>query len=1102
MKRIVLPSLAGILVLVMGCSNLWAQATAQISGAARDQSGAVLPGVEIKATQTETGITRESITNETGSYALPNLPIGPYRLEAALPGFRTYAQTGIVLQVNSSPVINVVLEVGQVSEQVEVQANAALVETRNAGVGQVIENARILELPLNGRSVVELVSLAGAAAPTPALDGAGGRDPFTRGNVSVAGGLSTGLYYSLDGAAHFNPYTNGYMSMPFPDALQEFKVETGATGAQNGMKSAGSVSLVTKSGTNDFHGDLFEFVRNGKFNARNAFSPTRDTIKRNQFGGTLGGPVAANKVFFFGGYQGTLVRQDPADIIAFVPTSALLAGDFTAFAAAACNAARPITLKAPFVNNRVDPAQFSKAALLLSSKLPKTTDPCGRTIYGMPKLDDDHQFIGRIDYQQSSAHSIFGRYLLDNESIPPPFDITHNLVSSTGIGTGNEGRAQAFTIGDTYLFGANVVNALRLTANRIYGAKTSPDFDSAGAGPTDLGIKAFSFQPHLPSHSVTGGFSTGYNGAGTTRSAVFALGDDVSIVRGNHQFAFGGQVSYWQLNSYSDSQAGLNFSFNGQTTGLGMADFLLGYVSQFQNGTYSVQNKTSRFAGLYASDVWKVNKKLTLNYGLRWEPYFPIHNNEGGAMNYDEEGLKKGIRSVRFSNTPAGLYFTGDPGFPANTGMYNKWSHFSPRVGLAWDVSGDGRTSVRASGATFYDFPAMLYMAGLTTGQPLTPRIIRTDVSFDNPWTGYPGGDPFPLPFGRAVPKDTPWPAYSPINDLDYDTPNTQVYQWNLSIQKQAGADWLVSASYLGNGVRHIWSLQQINPSVFLGLGPCAINGVSYTICSTTANRDQRRRLALAYPNSGGAGYGFIGRTDSGGTSSYNGLVLSVQRRAARGVTVSGNYTWSHCIGTPWDQNNNSSLSGTGWQDPNNRRLERGNCVTAAQRDRRHLFNLSAVAEIPNFSNRTLKIIGSGWRFSPIFRILSGEYMTITTNQDRALTAITGQRVNQILGNPYGTKAFDNYLNSRAFELPAMGTLGNVGIGSIAGPGTWQFDTAVSRTFQVTERQKLEIRAEAFNVTNSTRLDNPTTNLNSNTFGQITSAKDPRILQFALKYVF
>src|SRR5947208_665827 len=398
MKRILLP-LAGIFVLVMACSDLWGQATAQISGSARDQSGAVLPGVEIKATQTETGITRETITNETGSYALPNLPIGPYRLEAALPGFRTYAQTGIVLQVNSSPAINIVLEVGQVAEQVEVQANAALVETRNAGVGQVVENARILELPLNGRAMIELVALSGAATPAPIVNASGGRDPFSKGNLSVAGGLNTGLNYTLDGAYHNNPYDNGYMSMPFPDALQEFKVETGATGVQTGVKSSGSVSLVTKSGTNDFHGDLFEFVRNGAFNARNAFAAKRDSIKRNQFGGTLGGPLVKNKLFFFGGYQRTTIRQAPSDAIATVPTAAMLAGDFTDFASAACNGGRAVPLRAPFANNRINPSQFDKAAMNFVSKLPGTTDPCGTVRHGVASVENDYMALGKVDYQ-------------------------------------------------------------------------------------------------------------------------------------------------------------------------------------------------------------------------------------------------------------------------------------------------------------------------------------------------------------------------------------------------------------------------------------------------------------------------------------------------------------------------------------------------------------------------------------------------------------------------------------------------------------------------------------------------------------------------------
>src|SRR5207237_3027892 len=287
---------------------------------------------------------------------------------------------------------------------------AALVETRSAGVGSVVENARILELPLNGRQVVELVGLAGGATPAPTITG-GSRDPFGQFSFSVAGGLNTGLSYTLDGANHNNMQDNSYVSLPFPDALQEFKVETGATSAQNGVKSSGSVTLVTKSGTNAFHGDGFEFVRNGMFNARNAFATRRDTIKRNQFGGTMGGPITKNKLFFFAGYQGTTIRQDPSDSISFVPTAAMLAGDFTAFASPACNGGRAITLRAPFVNNRIDPSQFSKAALAYAKHLPTTNDPCGKIIYGNPTYENGHMLVARIDYQKSDKHSIFGRYL-------------------------------------------------------------------------------------------------------------------------------------------------------------------------------------------------------------------------------------------------------------------------------------------------------------------------------------------------------------------------------------------------------------------------------------------------------------------------------------------------------------------------------------------------------------------------------------------------------------------------------------------------------------------------------------------------------------------
>src|SRR5262249_5445868 len=393
------------LVSILSSVTLSAQSTAQVSGAVRDQSGGVWPGVEVTMKQTATGLVRSVVTNETGSYVLPNLPIGPYRLEASLPGFRMFVQTGIVLQVNANPEINIVMEVGQVAETVEVQADAALVETRNTGVGQVIDNVRVMELPLNGRQVTELIILSGAA-----VGGGAQNTPrnYPTDIISVGGGSNDGLTFLLDGGVHNDPYGNQALPLPFPDALQEFKVETSAVPAQYGFHAAGAVNVVTKSGSNEFHGSIFEFVRNRIFNARNTFATERDGLKRNQFGGVIGGPVVKNKLFFFGGLQTTLQRSDPKGNTTFMPTSQMLAGDWTTYASAACQSAGAMTLRAPFgtggfAPNTINPALFSKPAVELIRRLNVTPiDGCGKILFGRKTNADEWLPIAKVDYQLSA----------------------------------------------------------------------------------------------------------------------------------------------------------------------------------------------------------------------------------------------------------------------------------------------------------------------------------------------------------------------------------------------------------------------------------------------------------------------------------------------------------------------------------------------------------------------------------------------------------------------------------------------------------------------------------------------------------------------------
>jgi hypothetical protein len=456
------------------------------------------------------------------------------------------------------------------------------------------------------------------------------------------------------------------------------------------------------------------------------------------------------------------------------------------------------------------------------------------------------------------------------------------------------------------------------------------------------------------------------------------------------------------------------------------------------------------------------------------------------AYNFDHDRFLRGVKSSVFVNAPAGFYYTGDPGFPADSGVNKQLWHFMPRLGLAWDVSGTGTTSVRASYAFGYAFLNGAWRENTSGSNPWGGRTTITSPpgGLDNPWQGYPGGNPFPY----VVDRDAVFTPRGLFLTTPYDLKTPTTYSWNLSIQRQLRSDVLISGSYIGTRTMHLWTHKPINPAVNM---PGA----------SVANTDQRRILSLERPVDGQY-IGAMVEFDDGGTQLYHGMLLSVQRRAARGVTVSGNYTWSHCIGSFTQGVNSLGMAATvTYTNPSDREFDRGNCSA----DRRHLFNLTALAEMPVFSNATLRRFATGWRLSTIYKVSSGEPLNVLVGTDRALTGVNAQRPDQRLPNPYSDRSAgpsSQYLNPLAFTQQAVGTLGNVGWNSLRGPKTWSFDMALTRSFALTETQRLEVRAEAFNVTNSFRPGNPNVTLNNNTFGQIRTALDPRIFQFALKYVF
>jgi len=1097
MRRFTRPGVGALVIVLLANAAAWAQATAQVSGTVRDSSGGVLPGVTVTVTQTGTGFSRTVVTENGGTYVVPNLPTGPYKLEASLQGFRTYAQTGIVLQVNGNPTINVTLAVGDVAETISVEGAAPLVDVRSAGISEVVDNQKIVELPLQGRQVTNLIILAGAAVNTGDVSGQRNRSDAVA--ISVAGGLRSGVTYVLDGAMHNDTYDNLNLPFPFPDALQEFRVATSGLSAENGTHSGATVNAVTKSGTNRWSGNVFEFLRDARFNASDHFAPpgTDDGLNRNQFGGTFGGPVVKDRLFFFGAYQGTRTRQTPPSFIAFVPTAAMMAGDFSAYASPACNAGRSIALRAPFANNQVNPALFSRAAVSIAQHLPTATDPCGQINYSVPLDNNDKQYVTRVDYQMSASHTVFGRYIDTFERRLPTLSRTGNVLTvRREFGANKRARAQSSAFGDTLVLGANMVNSFRVTWNRTSNHLNDPPdrfFDAP-----ELGIKLHTYVPGVIGIAVTNAFTISGGNSVKVRlaNASYQAGDDFSWVRGRHQLGFGVTTSHWTSATEDNARAAGDFNFNGQTTGLALADFLVGQASLVRHGAPGILNMNQWYVGAFGQDTWRVKDRVTLNMGVRWEPYFGQNVDNGAITNFVLDNFRQGIKTKRFANAPAGLIYPGDPGFPAGkSGMNKQWLNLSPRAGIAWDVSGDGRTAIRSSYGLNYDFPSAQFLYIAASASPFSNRVELNGVPFEDPYRNVPGGDTHPLP--RDPPFDAQFPGFGAYGVIDPDINSTRVQSWNVTFERQIGAAWQGSASYLGSYADRMWGQSHINPSNFMGLGPCTIAGVSYPSCTVSANTDRRRTLYLENPVAGQF-LGPIVRYVDAGTQSYRGLKLSFGRRAATGLSLAGNYTLAHCVADTDVSGGFSQFTG-GYTKPNDPSFDKGNC----SQSRSHIANVSVGAQTPRFGNAALRMAASDWRVSGIASARSGGWLTVTSTRDIAGTGITPQRVNQVNANPYGDKSLNNYLSAAAFAAPGPGEYGNHVTNSIEGPGFWTVDMALSRLVSFAATRQLELRLEIFNLFNNFNWGNPVTNFDAGTFGRITaSAGDPRIMQFGIKYGF
>jgi hypothetical protein len=1057
-------------------------AIAQVSGVVVDESGAALPGVDVQVTQTSTGLTRNTITGARGEYVLPNLPVGPYKLTAQLQGFSVYEQSGITLQVGSSPIINVTLKIGALNETVTVSAATTMVEVRSTGVGTVVTEEQLVGLPLDGRQPSQLVLLSGAAVTNSTNGMIGGQRQYPSAvAISVAGGTGNSTIYLVDGAFNNDPVMNIGQPLPFPDALQEFKVESGVRPARYGIYTGATVNAVTKAGTNSLHGNLFEFLRDSRFNAINRFATRDDGLNRNQYGGTAGGPIRQNRMFFFGALQVTRNRQQPSDSTAFVPTAAMRAGDFTQVASAECNAGRALTLPAPFVNNRVSPALFDPIAMKIMSQLPVASDPCGRVTFAVPDNNDEQQTVARIDWQATTDQRVFGRYYVANYDRAPAFDGS-DLLLTTGSGLGLDNRVQTFSLGHDYVLTPRLISATRfaLARSRIHRSQGGEldTWTSLGSNvwsaATDPGLRFFSL-------NVTNGFP-GAGFPGQFESSTYQVSEDIDWIKSSHQMSFGAAWIRPGLDVVGPFQANGIFTFNGTRAGggrLGLADMMLGLPSQFRQGGNQLVRQEMNYIGAYVQDVWRLNDRVTLNAGVRWEPYLAPHDEYGFYSRFNMDWFLAGRRSTVFTNAPAGLMFEDDEGFPSNSNTMNKLSQFAPRFGIVWDPRGDNVQTIRAAAGIYYDSPKLWQYGRHPLNAPFGNTVqVTNPVSFADPWAAYAGGNPFPTP--TPPPSNFRFPVAGTYVTMPFDLDPMEVRQWNISYQRQFASSWMASVTYLGNRTYNTWIGRELNPAV-------------YTPTATQANLESRRRLFLLNPAEGRY-YSTI-QEAFGGTGRYDGVVLSLQRRLSDGWTMNTNLTLSECVnnGEPGVDITNS------FPDPDDPSTNEGPCDA----DRPYILNSSFVYQTPGLGSGWVRGLTNDWQIGTVFQARSGSPLTPTTTGNRSLTGLGNQRTVTVGDPDLDDRTITRWFNTDAFAGNQPGSWGDTPRGFLRGPAYWNIDLALSRVFRVAGQSRVEVRAEAFNVTNRVHLSNPNVTFGSADFGRITATSaDARVMQFAVKYSF
>ena len=1058
-----------------------------LEGQIEDRSRGIVSGATVSARNISTGYMLSQASNDKGFFRLAPLPVGSYVLRVEARSFAAFTQEPIHILVSQTARVDVLLELASVAESITIESDASQLDTATNTLGKTVSGREVLDLPLNGRNFTQLGLLQN------------GVTPLTAGVLKIGGTLREGQAYSvngqrpesnnylLDGSENNNRIDGGFALKIPVDAIMEFRILTHTAPPEYGGYSGSTTSVVTKGGGNEIHGTLYEFFRNEKLDTRNFFSAQVEPLKQNQFGGTVGGPIRKDKLFFFGYYEGFRNRQGFTQT-ASVPTEAQKRGDFSALPFQLVNNAQG---GVPYPGNQIPASQFSPLGQTIIGFYPRGNLSPSVSANTVVTQNENNQVGGRMDFNQSEKDQFSARYSYSSGHNVNPISVRGAPVP--GFPTRDDLTTQLAVLNNTHVFSPAMTNSLRASFFRF---ELLFDERLNQTSPRDLGFgydSASSLGQGPPFFNVSGYSPIGgaQSGPRTSVQNTYEVADNLSWFRGAHSLKFGAGFRRHQINVFQATVPNGLYIFTPATpTNDAFANLLLGAPQIFFQGLGDFYRGLRNWnATAFFQDEWRVARRFTLNYGVRWETINP--NSE---IRDRLNGFAPGVQSVVHPEAPRGIVFPGDPGVGAGIAS-NYYAGWMPRIGFAWDPTGRSDWSVRAGYAIFYDPFSNGANIGATTAVSATPTVqfnqMAGNVNFANPYQGFP--EPQPNTFARPTTMLAMDPSARPPYAQD----------WNLSIQKSLGRDYVLEARYVGTKGTRLPRMVEMNPAVY---GPGA-----------TAGNADRRRIYADCPVSGPCRLATAATLMYGLNSTYHALQASLSHRYAAGFAFNLSYWYSKTLDYLSGMNLNltsaQALAGENdlAQNPFNLRAERGPSLF----DAKHRFVASGIWEVPFAKNTqgVTRVLFNGWQVNTIVTANSATPFTVYDTANVALQAssppISGYAASRpdLVGGPItGARTVQSWMDRSAFRRLSLATdagrFGNAGRNIARGPSFWNFDLSLLKNFKIKERSYLQFRAEAFNAANHPNFGLPVADLASPNFGRILTASSARLIQFALKVVF